>query len=770
MFNRIFKTFRYPLIAVFVSSICCASVGLSQERLDPASIDWQTHLERFDMHWNRLPQKWFQAPFLGNGEQGTLMYQLGPREIRFDVGCSAAHDHRPFDEDDLREKHVEVLNRGRLTIGSLRLLLPADVVRGSAKVGLWDAEASGTFESAGGNVKWKSLVHATQPVIFLQWESAGDLDGIRCVFRPERATNPRAVRSKKPRQPPHPQPHGIAHENGIQVSVQNLVAGGQTAVAWKVDDSGSQHRLWLSVQHSFPSANATDKAIAAVRKASTVENDSWIASHRQWWHDYYPQSFLSTGDGYWDSFYWVQQYKLACITRASGWIIDNQGPWLQPTAWNATWWNLNAQLSHLGGLQANRRGSVSALSHRLGTHQDSLKLNVAAPYRNDSSALSRSVSGWDLLGHAGEPGGRELMDPKIGRETGNLLWALHNVDLEYRYWMDTELRDRVLLPLLIRAVNYYRHFLKERDDGWLHLPQTHSPEYRNAEDCTYDLDLLRWAVGRLIELSNERGWDDQQQPLLQEWKRILSKLVPTSIDGTGRMIGKETSLKGGHRHWSHLLAVYPLRTLTPDKPSDRQLIEKSMKHWRGFGRGIAGYSHTGGACMAAILGDGDQALEYLSNLRPYVHPNTFYSEIGLPVMETPLHGATAMQEMLFQSWGGRLRCFPAVPSVWQDAQFLSFRGEGGFLVSASRRNGETDWVEVVSTRGGEVKLEHGISEHRVRVHGNTRVDDLERSVLLLKTTPGSVIRVESKQSDNEELFVPQIVPSRNKTFRFGLSE
>lgn len=758
------------LVAVCVGVILFPPVGHAREHVDPAAIDWQTYLEAFDMRWNRLPKKWTQAPFLGNGEQGTLMYQLGPREIRFDVGCSAAHDHRPLSEDDLSEKHVEVLNRGRLVIGALRLRFPVDVVSGSARLSLWDAEATGAFDSSGARVQWKSLVHATEPVIFLEWESSGDMTGTQCVFVPEQAKSPRAVRAKIERQPPHPEPQAIATQDGIQASVQNLVAGGQTAVAWKIDDSGPKHRLWLSVQHSYPAGDAIDKAVQAVKNASSTDHDSWVASHRNWWHNYYPKSFVSTGDGYWDSFYWVQQYKLACVTRENGWIIDNQGPWLQPTAWNAVWWNLNAQLSHLGGFQANRRGAVSALSHRLGANQESLKLSVAAHYRKDSSALARSVSGWDLLGHAGEPGGRESMDRNMGRETANLLWALHNVDLEYRYWMDTDLRDRVLLPLLIRAVNYYRHFLEEGDDGWLHLPETHSPEYRNASDCTYDLDLLRWAAGRLIELSREREWDAKQQPLLVEWERIQAKLVPTWVDDTGRMIGRRVPLKGGHRHWSHLLAVYPLRTLTPEKTGDRQLIEKSLKRWRSFNRGIAGYSHSGSACMAAILRDGDLALEYLSILKPYLHPNTFYTEIGLPVMETPLHGATAVQEMLFQSWGGRLRCFPAVPSEWSDAQFLQFRGEGGFLVSASRSKGGTNWVEVVSTRGGEIELEHGIDPFRFHVQGNTEVEKLHDGVLLLKTTHGSVIRVESKRADQENSFKPRPIPTRNKIFRFGLQK
>ena len=180
-----------------------------------------------------------------------------------------------------------------------------------------------------------------------------------------------------------------------------------------------------------------------------------------------------------------------------------------------------------------------------------------------------------------------------------------------------------------------------------------------------------------------------------KWRDIQKRLVPVHVDKTGRMIGKGVALTSPHRHWSHLLAIYPLRTLTPQSEADRELILRSLNNWHGFKRGGAGYSKTGGSCIASLLGDGDRALEFLNGLKSFLHENTLYSEAGtLPVIETPLHGATAMQEMLFQSWNGRLRVFPAIPKDWPDVQFHQFRGEGAYLVSARREQGKTKWVYV----------------------------------------------------------------------------
>ena len=383
------RKIRVKTICLFIASCLVNAAGAAQPAVD--AVDWPAFLAEQDMHWSRLPGKWFEGPFLGDGEQGTLMYKLDKRTLRWDIGCSAPHDHRPIEEDDLTEKNVTVLNRGRHFIGYLRLELPVEATGADTRLSLWDAEATGTLSAQGGSVKWATLVHATEPVMRFELTAEGSLKGAKFVYVAEEARNPRALRGKTLRVPvdmlrvpANPSPKLATLNSGVQTAVQNLHAGGQTAVAWLEKNMGHSSQLWLSVQHSFPGRGAVDKAVAAVRSAVKADQTAWVQAHRDWWHSYYPQSFISIGDVYWDSFYWIQQYKLACATRDKGWIIDNQGPWLQFTAWPALWWNLNVQLSHSGGYTANRRGMVSAMSHRLDINRDNLALNIAEPFRADS--------------------------------------------------------------------------------------------------------------------------------------------------------------------------------------------------------------------------------------------------------------------------------------------------------------------------------------------------------------------------------------------------
>ena len=172
------------------------------------------------------------------------------------------------------------------------------------------------------------------------------------------------------------------------------------------------------------------------------------------------------------------------------------------------------------------------------------------------------------------------------------------------------------------------------------------------------------------------------------------------------MVGRGRPWKESHRHYSHLLSIYPLGLITPARAEDRALIEKSLATWERAPAAFRGYSFTGGASMHAMLGQGDAALSRLNlflDAPRFMEPNTFYAEGG-PVIETPLSAATTMQELFLQDWGGAVRVFPAVPAAWQDASFDKLRADGAFLVSAVRSGGHTSWVRVQSLAGSPCRL------------------------------------------------------------------
>ena len=663
--------------------------------------DWPDFLKRQDMTWDKLPQQWYDAPFLGNGMLGTLIRQTGESEVRWDVGHSYVHDHRG--PDDYRLRAPEILNRGRVPIGCFLLRTQGKITGGRMRLDLWNAEASGVIETDKGRIQFRTIVHAVDMVYWAGLEADAGEQGCRFEFVPERAESTRYISLErtlpawyKENRPPNPKPVLRELGDGMAVCEQKMAAGGQTTTAWQLTRDGAKQNLLVTVEHTFPETDATVKALQTLGQAAKRDRGAWIEAHRKWWHEYYPLSFLSIPDPAWECFYWIQMYKLAAATRADRALIDNQGPWLQPTGWNGTWWNLNVQLSYSPVPVSNRLPLGEALNRHLRRNMQSMIDGVEPEYRGDSAALTRNTSMLDLAGRAGKPGGWEFPNPDIGSETGNLAWTCHNVYMQYRCSMDEELLRDLLYPLLKRSINYYRHFLKEGPDGKLHLPPTHSPEYGEAPDCNFDLSLIRWGCATLIELAQRQNVDKEMIPV---WRGILEKLTPFPENQNGFMVGQGVGFDKSHRHFSHLLMIYPLRVVNPDNGGEA-VIRKSLERWQSLKGALAGYSFTGGAGMWALLGDGNKALETLNAFKPYLQASTMYKEGGaLPVMETPLQGASVLQEMLLQSWGGTIRVFPATPDAWKEAAFHQLRAEGAFLVSARRENGKTQWAHVTSLAG-----------------------------------------------------------------------
>ena len=112
------------------------------------------------------------------------------------------------------------------------------------------------------------------------------------------------------------------------------------------------------------------------------------------------------------------------------------------------------------------------------------------------------------------------------------------------------------------------------------------------------------------------------------------------------------------------------------------------------------------------MGKGDEAYRYLTGLiegshpdyGEFIKPNTLYQEAG-PVIETPLSAAQSLQDMLLQSWGGKIRVFPAIPGEWKDVVIHNLRAEGAFLVSAVRRGGKTRFIRIASLAGEPCRLQ-----------------------------------------------------------------
>ena len=111
-----------------------------------------------------------------------------------------------------------------------------------------------------------------------------------------------------------------------------------------------------------------------------------------------------------------------------------------------------------------------------------------------------------------------------------------------------------------------------------------------------------------------------------------------------------------HRHYSHLLMIYPLYTMNWEQPENGDIIARSLDQWIGL-RGFHGYSFRGASSISASIGRRDAAVRLLNAmLDSQSSPNTMYIEWASPGCLAIRHGQLVR---LPQGWFP----FPRQPTV-----------------------------------------------------------------------------------------------------------
>lgn len=732
-------------------------------------MDWKKEVAAGDFYWRdaqNLPKDWTQGAFHGNGVLGSMVYFVERDKktcLHMEIGCNNVYDRRPsrafwmakqFDNPRLpigyMEYPLDFLDGENA--GSMEFEMHTDIyngwttfsLKGKAKAAEQVAAEDAGSEKAGvrgaaEEVACRFYVCAAHPMIVVEQER-GDVEAWR--FIPREAVSPRQTfglatgeefridRNYRKNALPKLRTETAGGRIRETVCIQELEADYKTVTICQYDTE--ENAIFISVDQEknldeesvrTKLANArgtleTEESAGQApsvgermltRKASGAGGMAgYKARHQTWWNRYYEVSGLSIPDQALQAFYWRQMYKLGCVLRKESRVLDNQGVWLETTPWPGTWWNLNVQLCYWPLYTSGRLEQADSLNRHLAKYQDDLIENVAPEFREDSSGIGTNTT-WNLKSRVANPladNGNQFV------ELGNLTWALHDCWLYYRMTMDQDMLREFLYPLLRRSVNYYLHFIRKGGDGKWHLPPTDSPEYGDrCEDCNYDLSLLKWGCGTLLEATGSLGIEDEKA---QIWSDVRENLVEYPVNETGYMIGKDLPYAKSHRHFSHLFMHVPLYLVNRENSDSWELLEKSIRHWFSYPGDILGFSHVGASLMYGAYQKGNEALAQIQTLlEEHVTENSMYREAG-PVIETPLAAAECIQQLLLQSWGGKIRVFPAMPDAWKDASFTRFSAQGGFKVSAVYEGGRTTWIEIESLAGEPCVVETDMDLAEIR--------------------------------------------------------
>ncbi|MBP0903875.1 glycoside hydrolase family 95-like protein [Mariniflexile gromovii] len=720
-------------------------------------IDWPNFMAQHDLIWEEIPLQWNEGAFTGNGQVGMMIYAtMEDNRIDFHMGRQDVTDHRgaPDKKTSMGVKGTGLYDFSRLDVGRMALYPVGKIQSASIRQDLWNAEVRGTIYTDLGEITFRAFTPYDRMMNVIEIHSTEKKQNKKLSYRWEwMAGNPITPRVYAKPDHPHtlnykPNPNPIVKsEKGISICTQPLLAGGDYATAWTENKTSENNStLYVSIANEVPKADVSEKvAIKTINdaKAATLKNIE--SAHRNWWHNYYQKSFITMPDAKMESFYWIQIYKMATCSRADGPALDLMGPFYKNTGWPSLWWNLNVQLTYWPFNTSNHLDIAENFINLIDDHFD------------------------------------YMIENKSGSNLGDFAWATHNYWLYFKYKGDDEAIQNKWVPKAKEILERYKQKMVRNSEGKIELSPMGSPEYmgfKSFPNTNYNLAILRWLLNALIE-SNTRF--NTAATEIDQWKETLKDLIDYPVDENGLMIGSNQPVDISHRHYSHLLALYPLFQLNPDSEKDRELVDKSVVHWHKIenGKGLVGYSYTGAASLYAALGRGNDANGLLQSFldgkigTALLLANTFYMEGDgkNPVIETPLSAAASVMELQLQSWGDKIRVFPAIPDSWDRASFKNLRASGGFLVSANRQEKQTQWVSVTSLVGKPcvIKVPDWEEAYQISEGTKIKIEKISENEFAIDLKKGETIVLASNQRLKDISIIP-IMHSKSEINQYGVKK
>ena len=673
------------------------------------------NLNAYDIIYKKSILSWDEALPLGNGRLGCLIYGDGPLRLALDrVDLWDARPHpATLEKGFCYENLVRLSKSDKPEDWAERARLFEDVYAGypyPSKITAGRLELD--FGNKTNNVS--SRVDIQRAIAYVDFDGAQ----VECFTSATRFIGVAKIRGRYAlnlhipayvsKEMEYPQAE-IVRDGGFLYYKQNTKTEFSYGVTVLEKDVADGKELYFTITTNRDNEDYISLAKEQLSKCAEIGFNALQEEHVAWWTDYWNKSSISIGDALLEKVYYRSYYLFASCSRKGFYPMPLQGVWTADNDKLPPWkgdyhHDTNTQLSYQSYLKANRMDEGRVFVDYLWSLKEQFE-KVAKEFYGVDGLIIPGVSTID-----GKPMGgwaQYSLSPTMS------IWSAQSFDEYYLYTGDKAFLQERVYPFFKGIATAFLGILEERN-GKLYLPLSTSPEIFDdlpksylEPNSNFDLALMRYLFATTAKYCDLLGEDGspylEALSKLDEIATIEYKDVTLHDQRTCIALDKTQKLEESHRHFSHLMCLYPLHLINYDTDEHKKLYHDALYEIERLGMGLwAGFSYAMCAQIYAMAELGDSAYEKLRQFADgFVAENGFhlngdfkrkgYSTFHYRpfTLESSFGFCDALQEMLLQEHQGYIHLFPAIPEEWQErgVSFRDLRSYGGALICAKFAQG-----------------------------------------------------------------------------------
>lgn len=290
--------------------------------------------------------------------------------------------------------------------------------------------------------------------------------------------------------------------------------------------------------------------------------------------------------------------------------------------------------------------------------------------------------------------------------TAGAAWLCRHFYDYWRYTGDNEFLTEHALPFMAETALFYEDFLYRDDSGKFAFAPATSPEnvpaniknkygdyMQISKNPSMDIAVTRELFTDLLEGAHSSG---RYADKYEKWQEILDGLPDYKLNPDGSLKEWADDFyedNNAHRHQSHVYAVFPGHSVTPEHDLFSAFYKAEEKR---FSEGLSEMSAWGAVYMAGVyarLRDGEKAFISLSETIRNTCANNLFSmcndwrrmgsimcgdyRVAPFQIDANIGFPGVVNEMLVNSSTGAIELLPALPGKWSEGSIKGLLCVGG---------------------------------------------------------------------------------------------